>query len=590
MVQYFPVVTGSLTVTGSINVSGGITASGGISISGSIASASFASTSSFVALAQSASNAVAAATASFANAFTVAGNLTAQTLVVQTITSSVDFVTGSTRFGSILANTHVFTGSMSVSGSGNFADNILINNAASLSKLSIKGSGSTTGLDLYVFGTNATLSNQDNGSLVFQTNGTDRLTISSAGAATFSSSITATQGIFTLSTNGGAIGSVKNLILLNSSEAIGNWSGINFSYSNSSVNFGYIGTVITTDVNNSLADLVFGVKASNSVTAITEYMRIKGGGNVGIGNSNPLTKLVVNNAITGAILPYINGTGLSYNNDGISVAGSNTGNTNIGNGLTLYNNVASVGAYSPVIAFSSMTSGGAYNATYAFITGIYQGVGGDTNWSKGDLMFGTGTQYGAQERMRIAANGDITWGSSLTSSTKNIYWSEAAGEFQLNGGVGSNSVGATGATLRIGNNTTSARRFWSIQLDGSNQFGTWYYAEGVGWTKVGYQTTGGTWTNSDERRKENISLLNYGLGEVLQLTPKIFNFKNDEFKKPQMGFIAQDVLSIIPEAVQADIDDAKEYYAMNYSNLVPVLVKALQELNTKFEEYKATHP
>ena len=32
MVQYFPVVTGSLTVTGSINVSGGITASDGISI------------------------------------------------------------------------------------------------------------------------------------------------------------------------------------------------------------------------------------------------------------------------------------------------------------------------------------------------------------------------------------------------------------------------------------------------------------------------------------------------------------------------------------------------------------------------------
>ena len=76
-----------------------------------------AQTASFVANAQSASNAVAAATASFANAFIVASTLTAQTLVVQTITSSVDFVTGSTRFGSLAANTHVFTGSMSVSGS-----------------------------------------------------------------------------------------------------------------------------------------------------------------------------------------------------------------------------------------------------------------------------------------------------------------------------------------------------------------------------------------------------------------------------------------------------------------------------------------
>jgi hypothetical protein len=143
MIQYFPIVTGSLTVLGNINVSGSITTSGSITISGSITSASFASTASFVAnaesasyvltaqtasfvaLAQSASNAVSAVTASFANNLTVAGTLTAQTLVVQTITSSVDFVTGSTRFGSIAANTHVFTGSVLITGSitateGNF--------------------------------------------------------------------------------------------------------------------------------------------------------------------------------------------------------------------------------------------------------------------------------------------------------------------------------------------------------------------------------------------------------------------------------------------------------------------------------------
>ena len=58
-----------------------------------------------------------AATSSFANAFTVAGTLTAQTLVVQTVTSSVSFITGSTRFGSIVSNTHQFTGSMGVTGS-----------------------------------------------------------------------------------------------------------------------------------------------------------------------------------------------------------------------------------------------------------------------------------------------------------------------------------------------------------------------------------------------------------------------------------------------------------------------------------------
>jgi hypothetical protein len=47
------------------------------------------------------------------------GTITAQTLVVQTITSSIDYVTGSIRFGSLLTDTHVFTGSVSITGSLN---------------------------------------------------------------------------------------------------------------------------------------------------------------------------------------------------------------------------------------------------------------------------------------------------------------------------------------------------------------------------------------------------------------------------------------------------------------------------------------
>jgi hypothetical protein len=58
-----------------------------------------------------------AQTASYANNFTVGGTLTAQTINVQTITSSIDFVTGSTRNGSLLSNTHEFTGSVLMTGS-----------------------------------------------------------------------------------------------------------------------------------------------------------------------------------------------------------------------------------------------------------------------------------------------------------------------------------------------------------------------------------------------------------------------------------------------------------------------------------------
>jgi hypothetical protein len=102
-----------------ISASGAITTTGIISGSNAL-SASYAvnaTTASYALSATSASFTIQAQTASSADAFTVRNTLTAQTLVVQTITSSVDFVTGSTRFGSLLDNTHVFTGSVSMTGS-----------------------------------------------------------------------------------------------------------------------------------------------------------------------------------------------------------------------------------------------------------------------------------------------------------------------------------------------------------------------------------------------------------------------------------------------------------------------------------------
>jgi len=80
-------------VTGSLAVTGNSVLSGSLAISGSI---------------------------------TTTGNITAQTLIVQTVTSSVSFITGSTKFGSISSNTHQFTGSMGVSGSAIFTDNVTI--------------------------------------------------------------------------------------------------------------------------------------------------------------------------------------------------------------------------------------------------------------------------------------------------------------------------------------------------------------------------------------------------------------------------------------------------------------------------------
>jgi hypothetical protein len=61
--------------------------------------------------------AMSAVTASYADNFTVKGTLTAQTIVSQVVTSSTSLITGSTIFGTSLANTHVFTGSINLTGS-----------------------------------------------------------------------------------------------------------------------------------------------------------------------------------------------------------------------------------------------------------------------------------------------------------------------------------------------------------------------------------------------------------------------------------------------------------------------------------------
>jgi hypothetical protein len=161
MILNSPYVSGSLTVTGNIIASGSITLSGSVasaSFAASATSASYAlnaTTASYAVSATTASYAVSATTASFANAFTVAGNLTAQTLVVQTITSSVDYVTGSTQFGSLLTNTHVFSGSITMNPGGLFVSGsgrIGIGTTAPNSKLDIRSSGLDTDV-LSIYGT-----------------------------------------------------------------------------------------------------------------------------------------------------------------------------------------------------------------------------------------------------------------------------------------------------------------------------------------------------------------------------------------------------------------------------------------------------
>jgi len=127
--------------------------------------------------------------------------------------------------------------------------------------------------------------------------------------------------------------------------------------------------------------------------------------------------------------------------------------------------------------------------------------------------------------------------------------------------------------------------------------------------------TNGVVQTSDRRLKENITTLKYGLKELLQLTPVSYKWRQEKVgklflaeadKREIFGLIAQEVEKIIPEVVyhealvpiknsEKGAYERKNYekLAMNYNELLPVVIKAKQEQHLRLvalqEETKVLH-
>jgi hypothetical protein len=86
---------------------------------------------------------------------------------------------------------------------------------------------------------------------------------------------------------------------------------------------------------------------------------------------------------------------------------------------------------------------------------------------------------------------------------------------------------------------------------------------------------------SDQRLKENIRNLDIGLSEIMALKPRKFDWKEGKGlnKKDDFGFIAQEFETVFPNSVTNSKagEDEIEYKAINHSELIPTLVKAIQE-------------
>lgn len=110
---------------------------------------------------------------------------------------------------------------------------------------------------------------------------------------------------------------------------------------------------------------------------------------------------------------------------------------------------------------------------------------------------------------------------------------------------------------------------------------------------------------SDARAKDNVQTLTTGLNSLLRLRPVSYKWKHDnsepistfsysdetnsvsklaygpkEDNNTKYGFLAQEVEEILPDAVYTDVEGHK---LINYTTLIPMLVQAVQELQTTVE-------
>lgn len=121
--------------------------------------------------------------------------------------------------------------------------------------------------------------------------------------------------------------------------------------------------------------------------------------------------------------------------------------------------------------------------------------------------------------------------------------------------------------------TESSFAIFSVQ--GSSAVGSIKYNGASG---VVYNTT------SDQRLKENIHATKFGLEALKTVRVYDYNFKSDAQKTLSTGVLAQELHKVYPQAVTVGGADVKNNpWQVDYSKLVPMLVKSVQELNDKVE-------
>ena len=393
----------------------------------------------------------------------------------------------------------------------------------------------------------------DNGTNVGIGNTNTSYTLDVSGTGRFTSSALNAVQITNTGVGHGMTGwaPTNTVASLGSYDASGNFAIMGFSSSASQNGLSLFGFIGVTDPTDSVAAILLnaGKKSGTGQAALgaseTTFQLVNGGigsqitvlgsGNVGIGNTTALHKLQIG-------------------------ANADT-KTSIGQSiLFLSANAGNVG-YVNELGFGDVSSTYPQSAIGNIITNA-------TAASYGDLYFATRnvtTDTAPTERMRITSSGSVCVNSTRATAALVI---------------DSNLNALTGIDMRDTGSTGGAYIYF--QNSGGNQAGIITHS---GTTSVTYTST------SDYRLKENVKIIENGLDRVLSLKPVTYTWIDSDNEQGE-GFLAHELQEIVPLAVVGQKDELKEDgtikpQSIDNSRIVPILVKAIQELTERIKQLEA---
>lgn len=313
------------------------------------------------------------------------------------------------------------------------------------------------------------------------------------------------------------------------------------------------GSVLATKYHGDGSSLT-GIENSQWLHNISDSTKIYyNGGNVGIGEDNPGSKLVVNGDIdikNGNL--KTNGTDAIFSNWATDTNGINrTGNVGIG-GVASATNALKV--HGTVEATSFVEGGTAISSTYATITAL----AGKQDVTNSPSFTGI-SSFGSDGRLHINSRATEHGTETVALQTTIDDRSLAHAEPGTYGGEARNVIALQpdGGFVGIQNINPT------VELDVTGNI----------------LASGDVTASSDRRLKTDIKRIEGALNKVRTLGGYTFT-KNDN---PSTGLIAQEVLEVLPEAVHGT---EETYYSIAYGNMVGILIEAIKELSDEVKELK----